>query len=214
MPASLPYLVSPGSLKTALDRIKEAATPPRVNGEFVEGVLLMKGGTGKAIIPYLKKIGLVAPDGTPTDLYKRFRGSEKISKIAAGEAVLLGYKELAQINEKFYDLSESELTSLILQITGHASNSDVARRILSTLLSLKSYASFENGVLPNKQQDQPAPLVEQYNAQNRPPKVSDSAQVDFRLAYTINLNLPATTDQAVFNAIFKSLKEHLLTNDE
>jgi len=30
------------------------------------------------------------------------------------------------------------------------------------------------------------------------------------LSYTINLNLPATSDVAVFNAIFKSLKEHLL----
>ena len=34
--------------------------------------------------------------------------------------------------------------------------------------------------------------------------------VGLRLGYTINLNLPATTDVAVFNAIFKSLKEHLL----
>jgi hypothetical protein len=30
------------------------------------------------------------------------------------------------------------------------------------------------------------------------------------LGYTINLNLPATSDIAVFNAIFKSLREHLL----
>jgi len=30
------------------------------------------------------------------------------------------------------------------------------------------------------------------------------------LSYTINLNLPATTDIDVFNAIFKSLRENLL----
>ena len=30
------------------------------------------------------------------------------------------------------------------------------------------------------------------------------------LSYTINLNLPATTDIEVFNAIFKSLKQHLI----
>ena len=33
---------------------------------------------------------------------------------------------------------------------------------------------------------------------------------EIRLGYTINLNLPQTSDIAVFNAIFKSLKEHLL----
>jgi hypothetical protein len=30
------------------------------------------------------------------------------------------------------------------------------------------------------------------------------------LGYTINLHLPPTSDVAVFNAIFKSLREHLL----
>jgi hypothetical protein len=34
------------------------------------------------------------------------------------------------------------------------------------------------------------------------------------LSYTINLNLPATSDAAVFNAIFKSLKEHLLREED
>lgn len=34
------------------------------------------------------------------------------------------------------------------------------------------------------------------------------------LGYTINLNLPATSDPAVFNAIFKSLKEHLLRDED
>lgn len=38
----------------------------------------------------------------------------------------------------------------------------------------------------------------------------DQQGSSIRLGYTIHLNLPATTDIAVFNAIFKSLKEHLL----
>jgi hypothetical protein len=39
-------------------------------------------------------------------------------------------------------------------------------------------------------------------------------KIGFNLGYTINLNLPATSDPAVFNAIFKSLKEHLLRDDD
>ena len=49
----------------------------------------------------------------------------------------------------------------------------------------------------------------------KPPKnapaqggASDQLGNSIRLGYTIHLNLPATTDIAVFNAIFKSLKEH------
>jgi hypothetical protein len=44
---------------------------------------------------------------------------------------------------------------------------------------------------------------------------SGQLSVGLNLGYTINLNLPATSDPAVFNAIFRALKEHLLkaTND-
>jgi hypothetical protein len=35
-------------------------------------------------------------------------------------------------------------------------------------------------------------------------------EIGMNLSYTINLNLPPSTDPEVFNAIFKALKEHLL----
>ena len=42
---------------------------------------------------------------------------------------------------------------------------------------------------------------------------SKSRQSNLGISYTINLNLPATTDIQVFNAIFKSLKEHIFYED-
>ena len=39
-------------------------------------------------------------------------------------------------------------------------------------------------------------------------------KLGLNLSYTINLNLPATSDVAVFNAIFKSLKENMLKGSE
>ena len=41
-----------------------------------------------------------------------------------------------------------------------------------------------------------------------------SRKVEMNLSYTINLNLPATSDISVFNAIFRSLKEHLLKESD
>jgi len=40
--------------------------------------------------------------------------------------------------------------------------------------------------------------------------VPNGDEVKFGISYTINLNLPATTEIEVFNAIFKSLKDNLL----
>jgi hypothetical protein len=45
-------------------------------------------------------------------------------------------------------------------------------------------------------------------------KIPGGSALGMNLGYTINLNLPATTDVAVFNAIFKSLKEHLLKDSD
>jgi hypothetical protein len=39
----------------------------------------------------------------------------------------------------------------------------------------------------------------------------DEGEIKLNLAYTINLVLPKTEDVAVFNAIFKSLRENLLS---
>jgi len=55
--AALPYLASPNSIKVALERIRSAATPDRVTTDFVTTKLQIKGGTGFAILPFLKKIG-------------------------------------------------------------------------------------------------------------------------------------------------------------
>ena len=40
---------------------------------------------------------------------------------------------------------------------------------------------------------------------------SDARSVKFSIGYNINLNLPETANPEVFNAIFKALKDNLLT---
>ena len=53
----------------------------------------------------------------------------------------------------------------------------------------------------NSTTSMPQPAKETYTA-------DDKRKIN--LSYTINLNLPVTKDIEVFNAIFKSLKQHIL----
>jgi hypothetical protein len=210
MANTLPYLSTPGSIKTALDRIRAAATPDRVTGDFVSTKLQLKGGGGNAIPPFLKKIGFVASDGTPTETYKRFR-NQSTSGAAVADAIRFGYKALSEANEYFYDLSDKDLLALIVQVTGAEANSQVAKLTLSTLKNLKAFADFEAKGGANE--------IATPGASTPAPRESSeishvSRRAGLNLSYTINLNLPATSDQAVFNAIFRSLKEHLLSADE
>jgi hypothetical protein len=206
--AVLPYLASPGSLGTVFERIKKAATPDRVTGDVVTNTFLMRGGAGSAILSYLKRINFVASDGTPTELYKRFR-NDKTGGAAVADAVRHGYAPLRTLDEQFYELGDFELKSLIIEVTGAAKDSSSASQTLGTLKKLLSYADFSTLASTDVANDQSKHLIP---AVPKAEVTPDKAQsLGLNLAYTINLNLPATTDQAVFNAIFRSLKEHLLS---
>lgn len=169
----------------------------------------IKGGTGRAILPFLKKIGFVNSDGTPSDLYRQFR-NPSTGGAAVAKAIRIGYKPLQSVNEHFYDLKDSELLAAIVQITGTEADSSTAKFTLATLKNLKSYAKFDEAqALPEKAVALPEPATASSNG--KPPADISERGIGVNLAYTINLNLPATTDQAVFNAIFRSLREHLLS---
>jgi Family of unknown function (DUF5343) len=148
----------------------------------------------------------------PTDLYKQFRNSVSAGA-AVAEAIKIGYRELLQVNEYFYELDDKKLLDLIIQVTGADAKSSVAKATLYTLKSLKSFANFDAPKAAEAPTSSKVALqqVEHIDSQIH---AHGKERLGLNLSYTINLNLPATSDQAVFNAIFRSLKEHLLTDDE
>jgi len=184
--------------------MKDAATPQRVTTDFVNAVLQMKGGNGAAIPPFLKKMGFLNSDGTPTPLYDRFR-NDGTSKAAVAEALRFGFKPLFQANEYAYKLNDNDLKGLIVQVTGLEKDNRVAQAIFGTFKKLLSHASFDvTGAADLSSDDQSVTSSPRPDVQRRP----DAREI--ALSYTINLNLPATTNPEVFNAIFKSLREQLL----
>lgn len=213
MAVTLPYLASPGSIKTGLDKIKAAATPDRVTQDFVTTKLQIKGGTGAALIPYLKKIGFVASDGSPTDVYKQFRNNATAGA-AVATAVKTGYKALGQVNEYFYDLNDKDLLALIIQVTGVEQGNQVAKLTLSTLKTLKAFANFDSKSGEVAKDTKDGEEFKDSGNDQGSGKGESGRRQGLSLSYTINLILPATTDQAVFNAIFRSLKEHLISDNE
>src|SRR5262249_11264457 len=123
-------------------------------------------------------------------------------------AIKTGYRPLLEAHEYFYDLKDNELLDLIVQVTGAAKDSSVAKLTLATLKNLRALANFE--LTPAEATVTTLPPLEAV----KPALEGNSGQrVGLNLSYTINLNLPATSDQAVFNAIFRSLREHLISNE-
>ncbi|MEA2441312.1 MAG: hypothetical protein QOH76_2736 [Thermoleophilaceae bacterium] len=200
----VPYLAAYGRLKNALERIKAAQTPPRFTQDFLETKLSMKGGSARPIIPFLKRTGFLGSDGTPTSIYQRFRNPAQ-SGAAAAEALRHGYGPLYEINEYVHDVKDPELKGIIVQATGLDEGASTVRAIMGSFKTLREFADFET--VPA---DEPAEHGPESEGQALDVPRRRTAAGELTLGYTINLQLPATSDIAVFNAIFKSLRDHLL----
>lgn len=211
----LPYVMAYGVITKALDKIKSAATPDRFTQDFVATKLGMKGGNAKMVIPYLKRIGFIGTDGSPTERYKRFR-NPSAAGAAAAEALKQGYKPLFERNENAQDLKDSELKGLIVEATGLEPDGSTIKSVMGSYKALKNYAKFEDLDEATEEENEGDQDIDRLqNGTNGASLLGDRHDVGtigtkFGLSYTINLNLPATSDIAVFNAIFRSLKENLL----
>lgn len=212
--ASLPYVTASGNVEKALLAIKAAATPESVSQDFVKTILGIPGGSGNQITAYLKKIGFVSADGKPTDLYKKFR-NEATDGWAVAQALKTGYAPLYVRNEYMHQLPDAQLRGLIVEETGVEKDSVVVANVLGCIKQLKKFAKWDAAAAIEGKDKPVVPTTPVLDQSRLGLPSSGQLSVGLNLGYTINLNLPATSDPAVFNAIFRALKEHLLkaTND-
>ena len=125
------------------------------------------------------------------------------------------FGELFDQNEYVYELTREKLTGQIVESTGAAKEDRTTKAIVGTFLALKDLADFE-GDVPDKlaldSNSDAASSVQGHANYSTTPPIANPDSVQLRVGYTINLNLPETNDPEVFDAIFKSLRDNLLTN--
>jgi hypothetical protein len=205
---NLPYLNAYGNINRALEGIKKASTPARFTQDFLSTKLGLSGGGATPVIPFLKRTGFLNGDGTPTDLYKEFR-NDALSSACAAQAVRIGYAPLYEINEYTHDLNDTELKGVVVQATGLDASSKAVKAIIASFKAIRGFADFD--ATPSVQDDE---INDDDSDTLEKPKQKKEGtiprSIGMQLGYTINLNLPATSDIAVFDAIFKSLRKHLL----
>ena len=211
--ASLPYVTAPGNVTKALNAIITAATPEKVTQDFVKEVLKITGSSGNQMTSFLKKIGMAGPDGTPTEMYRKFR-NEATRSVAAVAALNHGYSGLYKRNEYMHNLSDSRLKGLILEETGVDAKNAAVKLTAKCIQGIMEYVNSNtssNETEESKQEVTHSADTGEHQSKLPPHASQQGNGIGMNLSYTINLNLPATSDIAVFNAIFRSLKENLLS---
>jgi len=198
-----PYVNAYGNLSKLLAKIKTASVPAKVTRDYLSAVLGLKSSSYHPMIPCLRRLGFLDASSAPTQRYKDFRSDSKSGFIMA-KALKEAYSDLYQANEYAHKLPKEELLDQVRTITGASKEDKVVPVVVNTFLELVKFASFEV-------QDIPEEIGEDIETEDETPMEKlPIGKVKFGIAYTINLNLPATTEIKVFDAIFKSLKRNIL----
>lgn len=125
------------------------------------------------------------------------------------EAMRIGFADIFQKNEFAQALTDEKLKNLIVEVTGKKANDTAVVSITGSFKACNQLADFN--AADAKQSDKIAPLEMSKSLIKHEPK--QGGNTDLRLAYTININLPETTNVEVYNAIFSSIKQNLLGDD-
>lgn len=197
-----PYVDAYGKIKTLFEKIKEALVPPKVTLDFIYTKLGLKSSSYRAMIPLLRRLGFINEANVPTPAYREYRDKKK-SKVIMAQQIRNAYKDLFAANEYAYKLSRDDVISKLNTLLGTPADDKITPKVASTFLALCNLADFEG---------KKAERTKAEEKMEKPIAVSpEKVFPKLGISYTINLNLPATTDIEVFNAIFKALKENLLS---
>jgi len=183
--------------------------PPRYTQDYQATVLGYGSGSARPFIPFLKRLGFLHSDGTPTELYARFRNADS-SGAAMAEAMRLGFSDIFQKNEFAHALTDEKLKNLVVEVTGKAPNDGTVSAIVGSFKACKQLADFD-AVDRSERGNELPPLDVSRSLVKRDGKPTTSSEL--RIAYTINVNLPETTDVNVYNAIFSAIRTNLLADE-
>jgi hypothetical protein len=200
------YLTSYKNLPKILSAIQNAQAPKQFTTRYLEG-LGFKAAADRLIIGVLKAIGFLTAEGQPTPRYFQFLDASQGKRVLA-EGLLDAYADLFQINKKAYELSAVEIRNKLKTLTQGQVSDSVLEKMAGTFKALAQQADFTA-----------PPILTEEVPTTEPPTAQSPTQSGLRsrepvslggLVYNIQLILPADRDQAVYDALFRSLREHLI----
>jgi len=200
------YVQTYGQLPEVFKRLSEGQAPDKFTRQYLKD-LGFTASSFHAMIPLLKALGFLASDGSPTARYHEYRDHSQ-SRAVLGQALREAYGDIFTIKASptpaDRPLIEGKFKST------HNTSERVAQLMANTFFALLSLADVHNSSAKAKKEEKPDTEIE--SLQSVAGVQRESVAISHRptLHYDIQIHLPATKDVEVFNAIFKSLKEHLL----
>jgi len=209
------YLITTKNLASFFNSLITAKAPDVFTQKFLEN-LEFKSTNDRLYLGLLKSLGFLDPNGAPTERYFKFLDQSQSKKVLA-EAIQEAYSDLFSVNLKANELPVAEVKNKLRTLTQGKNSEKVLSLMANTFKALVDYAEWTPEAqkkIPKKEtdakkpQDVPPPKTEEKPKEDVEEDLSVKLQKT-QLHYNIQIHLPESRDQAVYDAIFKSLKKHL-----
>jgi len=197
------YVLPVGRIPSLFGKIRDGQAPDRFTHQLLKD-WGFASTNDRAFVPLLKALGFPTADGNPTQVYLAYRDHSR-SKEVLGQALREAYGDIFLIKEHPSPSDKASVEGKFKSF--HNVSENVAGLMASTFFGLLAIAdiSAKKGASAN-------PTVAIHTQTDNPYAVQTekNGYIGAGLHYNIQIHLPATKDVEVYNAIFKSLREHLV----
>jgi hypothetical protein len=205
------YTVAVSRIPDLFAKIRDGQAPEQFSQQLLKD-WGFQSSNDRAFLPLLKALGFLSPDGKPTTLYHDYRDHSRSKKVM-GRALRQAFGDIFLIKEHPTQADKDAIQGKFKSF--HNASDHVASLMAKTFLSLLSLADLTTD---GSGKGEPTIVAKQKKATDEAHEDKhDEGESGNRKAkihapglhYNIQIHLPATKDVEVYNAIFKSLKEHL-----
>lgn len=201
------YTVAVGRVPELFTKIRDGQAPAQLTQQLLKD-WGFASSNDRAFLPLLKALGFLSPDGKPTTLYHDYRDHSRSSVVMA-QALRNAYGDIFLIKEHPTDSDKDAVQGKFKSY--HNVSDHVASLMTKTFYALLKLSDLkaETTKKPSSKDKE----IEKPDAGIAPPEAPPKERSIIHgagLHYNIQIHLPATKDVEVYNAIFKSLREHLV----
>ena len=202
------YLITTKNLSSIINSVVSAKAPERFTNRFLED-LGFKSSNDRLYVGLFKALGLIDDTGQPTARYYEFIDQTQTAHILA-IAIEEAYEDLFNLRKDAQNMGSDEVKNKLKTLTQGQKSDTVLGNMASTFKALCALADWNKQ--PATQSEESQEVISHVESPVREvPIPTPNKQIsDMNLHYNIQIHLPETTNMAVYDAIFQSLKKHLL----
>ena len=205
------YLHTTKNLHSIINSVISAKAPERFTNKFLED-LGFKSSNDRLYIGLFKALGLLDENNSPTSRYHQLLDQAETGKVLA-VGIQEAYEDLFALRKDAQQLSLDEVKGKLKTLTQGQKSDNIINLMANTFKALCELADWSvlTGTSPQETYTTPATSStdDLYVSQEKTgQEISKPSKMN--LHYNIQIHLPETTNMAVYDAIFQSLKIHLM----